>query len=162
MIDANVHGYPYSIRRPDPPGGYNRRSLTKTADVLVIGDDHVVVAETPKSDRLPSDSARDLGRDGGVRAVSAPRRRGGRRMRSGGPRAQRVRLVLSLPMSQVPFRRLSDAAAARLPPQIPALLFDPAPPPLYHAPRNRTPRRSCAWCKPCRRRGRTPPPPSQN
>ena len=80
MIDANEHGYPYPIRRPDPPGGYNRRSLTKMADVLVIGDDHVVVAETPKSDRLPSDSARDLGRDGAVRAVPAPRRSGGRRV----------------------------------------------------------------------------------
>lgn len=80
MIDANVHGYPYSIRRPDPPGGYNRRSLTKTADVLVIGAAVADDPETPKSDRLPSDSARDLGRDGGVRAVSAPRRRGGRRM----------------------------------------------------------------------------------
>ena len=80
MIDANAHGYPYPIRRPGPPGGYNRRSLTKTADVLVIGDGGGDVPETPKSDRLPSDSARDLGRDGGVRAVSAPRRREGRRM----------------------------------------------------------------------------------
>ena len=80
MIDANVHGYPYSIRRPDPPGGYNRRSLTKTADVLVIGAAVADDPETPKSDRLPSDSARDLGRATVCAGSGSPLRSMGRAM----------------------------------------------------------------------------------
>ena len=78
MIEAPVHGFLDAIPRVRPARGYNRRHNSKTIDLLLIGGDSGDGLETSKSDRLASDSARDLGRDRVVCAVSAPRRGVGR------------------------------------------------------------------------------------